>query len=297
LLNDAGGAGGRVFNVVTVDPSHPAANVAATANLSSAPVATASGPPSWAGFPLLETVTAPESLLRNDVFTFSSAVERQAHLAVDEVVPAGSAGKRVVIYRMASGPLGAEVPTAMTDIVQRHGATAVTVVYDGGPTSVIVPGDVALLSLDTPTAALWFRQAKQENAFPPGIAGISTLFDSSLLGDMPSATKIMSPYSINVPSEEAAALKTNTRRSLSTSLIDGWVAAKTLAVAVWERDASTSTALRAALVGLQSEHFSSNWGPPYDVRPNTRSRTPEGVLLEVSGGNFSVRGSFRRDPF
>jgi len=295
-LNDAGGAGGHRFVLTAADASHPARTATVTVNLSGAAVATDSGAPSWTGGPLLETMAAPESVLKNDVFGFASAPERQAHLIADTLVPPGSSGKAVVIYRMTTGLFSDRVPAAMADVVQRNGGRAVMVAYDGTATSVLVPADVALLSLDGPSAQAWFRQARSGSYRPPdGVGAIYPVFDTALLSDIASGTKIESPYSTSSDTYEAAVLRTDTNRPLSSALIHGWVTAKTLAVAVWERDADTRPALKAALAGLDG--FSDAWTPQYGVRAGTHSRTPEGIVLEATNGGFTPRGGFRKDPY
>jgi hypothetical protein len=43
--------------------------------------------------------------------------------------------------------------------------------------------------------------------------------------------------------------------------------------------------------------YDSGLAPPYETRPQTRSRTPEGVVFEVHSGAFTAQGTFRRDPY
>lgn len=296
-LNSSGGIRGSSIQLVNVGPGSPAANTIATVNLGTLPVAGPGGAPSWATGPLLETLTATENLLRGGgaVFSFASVPERQGHLAADALFPTkAAAGTKAVIYTAASGPLRDAVPGAMRAVLEQRGVGVEVVVFD--PTrrpARFEPADAALLSLDPSAAKAWLAEARSANHRPAaGIAGIYSLADDTLLADLPEGARVVSPY-VAPGGDEGQAIRSGAGGT-SASVLHGWATAKSVAAAIWRTGADTPAELQAALEGLTD--WSSGLAPRYETRPNTRSRTPEGVVFRVQSQAFVADGGFRRDP-
>ncbi len=298
-LNQAGGVRGHSIELVRVAAGAPAANTVATVNLSSQPVAGPGGAPGWVTGPLLETLTATEDLLTGNgaVFSFASAPERQGHLAADAVFPSdAAAGTKAVIYvPAASGPLRDAVPAAIKSVLTQRKVTNVQVVtYDPAANKPLTPADAAFVSLDPAAAKAWVAQAKAEGYRPPaGVAGIYSLADDALAADLPEGARVVSPY-VAPAGDEGQAIR-SAGAGTSASVLHGWATAKSLAAAIWRADADTPAEVQAALGGLSG--WSSGLAPPYETRPGTRSRTPEGVVFQVQSGDFVAQGGFRRDPY
>ena len=104
---------------------------------------------------------------------------------------------------------------------------------------------------------------------------------------------MVSPYT--VPSgDEGQAIRSGAGGT-SAPVLHGWVSAKALAAAIWRTGADSPAEMQTALEGLAG--WSPGLAPPYETRPGTRSRTPEGVVLQVQSGAFVADGGFRRDPY
>jgi ABC-type branched-subunit amino acid transport system substrate-binding protein len=297
-LNQGGGVRGHLLELVTTSPGAPAAGTIATVNLGSLPVAGPGGAPGWATGPLLETLTAPESLLSGSgsVFSFASPPERQGHLAADALFPsAAPAGTTAVIYAAPSGPLAEVVPQAMKAVLEARGVKVIIHTYDPAKQPGLVERDAALLSLDPAAARAWVAQARSAGYRPArGVAGIYSLADDTLAPDLPEGARVVSPYV--VPSgDEGQAIRSAAGGGASASVLHGWAGAKALAAAIWRTGADTPAELQAALEGLTG--WSPGLAPAYETRPGTRARTPEGVLFQVQSGTFVVQGGFRRDPY
>ena len=298
-LNQAGGVRGHSIELVRVASGAPAANTIATVNLGSLPVAGPGGAPGWVTGPLLETLTATEDLLTGNgaVFSFASAPERQGHLAADAVFPSdAAAGTKAVIYVPAApGPLRDAVPAAIKSVLTQRKVTNVQVVtYDPAANKPLTPADAAFVSLDPAAAKAWVAQAKAEGYRPPaGVAGIYSLADDALAADLPEGARVVSPY-VAPAGDEGQAIR-SAGAGTSASVLHGWATAKSLAAAIWRADADTPAEVQAALGGLSG--WSSGLAPPYETRPGTRSRTPEGVVFQVQSGDFVAQGGFRRDPY
>jgi hypothetical protein len=296
-LNQAGGVRGHLLELVTTSAGSPAANTIATVNLGTLPVAGPGGAPGWATGPLLETLTAPESLLAGNgaVFSFASPPERQGHLAADALFPsAAPAGTTAVIYAAPSGPLADVVPQAMKAVLEARGVKVTIHTYDPAKQPALLERDAALLSLDPAAARAWVAQAKAAGYRPArGVAGIYSLADDSLAPDLPEGTRVVSPYVVPT-GEEGQAIRSGAGGA-SASILHGWAGAKALAAAIWRTDADTRAEMQGALEGLAG--WSSSLAPAYETRPGTRARTPEGVLLRVQSGALVAEGGFRRDPY
>ena len=295
-LNQNGGVAGHAIELVPVGPGSPAANTVATVNLGLQPVAGSGGAPSWATGPLLETLTATENLLRGDgaVFSFASPPERQGHLAADALFPSEAPGKKAAIYvPAAAGPLRDVVPEAIKAVLKERKVNVEVVTYDPGADHPLVPADAAFVSLDPATAKAWVAEAKSANYRPAaGVAGIYSLFDETLLADLPEGARVVSPYV--VPSGTEGQAIRSEAGGTSASVLHGWATAKSLAAAIWRTGADTAAEVQAALEGLAG--WSSGLAPTYETRPGTRSRTPEGVVFRVQSQAFVPDGGFRRDP-
>jgi len=145
------------------------------------------------------------------------------------------------------------------------------------------------LSLDLASARAWL-QAAHGVAFPKGVAGVGDLLDPSLASLLPTNAVVVSPYAL-ATGAEAAALGPF---PVGAAQLHGWIAAKSLAVALSRSGATTPTELQAALRGLVG--YGDGLRPPYQVRPGTNSRLPEGLLFDVQSGRLVAIGSFRTDP-
>jgi len=298
LVNQNGGVRGRSLELVTVTPGTAATGTIATVNLSSLPLAGPGGPPAWVSGPLLETLTATENLLpaNGAVFDFASPPERQGHLAVAALFPSAVSDPSVsaVIYAAPSGPLHDTVPAAIESALTKQGVKKVTVVtYDPKAPKPLLPADAAFVSLDPSAARAWVAQAKSAGYRPAdGIAGLYSLADDSLAPDLPEGARVISPYVVP-GGDEGAAIRSGAGGT-SAPVLHGWATAKSLAAAIWRTGADTPAGMQAALEQLRN--WSSGLAPPYETRPGTRSRTPEGVVLQVQGGAFTTDGSWQSDP-
>ncbi len=296
VLNREGGVRGRPLEAVPVGPGTVDPSTIATVNLSTRPLSTPGGAPGWAGGAVLETLTATEDLLPagGRVFSFASVPERQAHLAVDAVFPEAAPGADAVVYVAADGPYAGNVADAFRSLLAAKGVTARTVVYD--PARPLLPAteDAAFVSLDPPAAAAFARQARESGYRPVrGIAGVASLFDPAVLGDLPEGARVVSPYVVP-GGAEGDAIRSGAG-STSAGVLHGWNTAKVLAVALWRTGADSASETVAALEGMAG--YDSGLAPPYETRQETRSRTPEGVVFEVRSGAFVAQGTFRRDPY
>jgi hypothetical protein len=171
--------------------------------------------------------------------------------------------------------------------------TTAVVTYQPGQAVVPVGAQAAFLSLSPSVAHAWLQGAGGVK-FPKGVAGVGDLLDPALLALLPAGTDIMSPYALPTESE-AAVLSQGVGGAIDAAALHGWVTAKTLAVAVWQSGATTPSGMQTALDGLAG--YTDTLRPPYQVRPGTTSRTPEGLLYTVRGGQFVAVGSFRTDSF
>lgn len=273
LLNQSGGAGRRRFEIVT-------STADVTVNLSGTPFAAA---PSGVG---LDDFWAPESSLHDGVFAFGGVPERQAHLIADAVYPDAAPNTSAAVYREPSGPLGTSVPDAIDAVLRARSVTPIDVTVQPGRPIVPVPADAVFLSL-TPDHATSVTAAYANGPAPSrGFNGIGNLADAAA----PAGVRVLSPYAFP-DSNEARDLGKRANQPLSARLVHGWVAAKTLAVAVWREDPRTPDALRNALERMQ--HYANGFAPAYTFRSGTHSVQPEGVVLV----NGKQDGDFRTDPF
>ena len=294
LLNRAGGVRHRAVELVAVGPGKPAGGVLATVNLSPRPISGNGGPPSWATGPVLETLTATEPVLTGRVFGFSSPPERQGHLVADVVFPQRAPGARAVIYRAADGPLADAVPRAIERVLAERGVKVTIEPYDPDKPPLLQPADAAFLSLEPGAARSFLRQAEETKYAPArGMAGVYSLFEPSLLTHLPEGSRVVSPYVVP-PGEESEAIH-HSAKGTGVGVLHGWATAKSLAVALWRSGAQTPDQVTSALEGLTD--YDSGLAPPYEVRPGTHSRTPEGATHEVRSGAFSRTGGFRRDQY
>jgi nucleotide-binding universal stress UspA family protein len=279
-LNRAGGAGGRRFQLVGAD-QHPDAIV----NLSGTPLAQQPEQPA------LDALLAPESSLHDTVFGFAGVPERQGHLIAAAVYPQPvTASSTAVVYQEPSGVLGREVPAAIAAVLNKQGVTVVPVTVEPGRPIVPVPADAAFLSLTADDAKAVIAAYPQAPA--KGFNGIVTLADPSVAAALPAGVRLISPYAFP-DNAESAALAHDTGKPLSARLVHGWVAAKTLAVAVWRDDPRTPAALRAALERMAG--YSNGFAPAYEFHAGTHSVAPEGVLFTTDGRGLVQQGDFRTD--
>jgi hypothetical protein len=281
LLNKQGGAGGRPF--VVIDAGRPAD---VTVNLSDAQFRSA---PTGVS---IESLLAPDRLLRNDTFGFAGAPDRQAHLMVDAVYPT-DVNATAAIYRETSGVLHDDVATAFQTALRAKGLTTVVVDVRPGDAVTPVPADAVFLSLSQASAQRVIA-AYPSNAPPArGFNGIGTFADTFFIDTvLPDGVRFISPYSFP-DDRETTAIHDETGRPPSAQLYHGWIVAKTLAVAVWQSDPRSPDQLRAALQSMSG--YSNGFAPPYSYRSNTNSVRPEGVLFTVRDGK-PEQGDFLTDP-
>lgn len=296
LLNEQGGVRGHRLEVVRTSPSAPAVTTAGTVNLSGSQIAAPQGPPSWTRAPLLEDLAVDERVLTGGVFDLASAPERQGHLIAERFAADGSPPGIVALYEEPDGLLGGRVPDEIARAFEAKGSTVLRIEYrEEDPQPLLVPADLAVLSLETGAAGAWLRDAAALGHRPTeGVAGIYSLHEESLLPDLPDGTTVLSPYQGQF-AELAALQKGLGTAKAGAAAFHGWVTAKALAVAIWETGAETATGMRRALEGLTG--FRSGFFDPYRVRSGTHSRTPEAVVFKVRGGKFVTRSGFQTDPF
>lgn len=295
LLNEHGGVHGRQFELVETSSTSPAPGVVAVVNVSASPVATSAGAPSWVQGPLLETPDTPEHRLSGRAFSFTSVLERQAHLAVLAAFPNGGApGSRAAVYREdAPGPYRTRVVDAYRAALEAVGVLPV-VVTTAPDDPFLVAADAAFLSLDTTAAGQFLTAAAGDGYEPPrGIWGVASLFNESLLDRIGPHVRVASPY-VPALAEEMQVLRQRSGRPVATGSVHGWVTAKALAVAAYESRATSPAEMITALDDLVG--WETSFIAPYDVRADTRSRTPEAAVLRSDGTRFVEERPFRRDP-
>ena len=285
LLNRYGGAGGRRFVIVKDgDPADVKVNLSGTASTAAAGTAQAI---------TIDSLLAPDRILRGNTFGFAGAVDRQAHLIADAVYPA-AAGGTAVIYREQAGVLHDEVPAALEAVLRQRGLT--TVVVDVRPNEAVVPvptADSVFLSV-TAANAKRVVDAYPSNSRPPrGFNGIGTLAESGAVPGLPVGTRFISPYAFP-DSKEAKRVQELTKLPPGARLYHGWIVAKTLAVAVWRFQPHTTDQLRGSLDRMNG--YANGFAPAYTYRHGTHSVRPEGVLFEVDEAGATQKGDFLTDP-
>lgn len=278
LLNRNGGVRGRRFEFVG---GAEAKDADAVVNLSGQPFGDPPGPPS------LDDLLAPDAALRDDVFSFAGAIERQGRLIADAVFPVRTRATAVV-YRAADGPLGTTVPEAIESVLRGRGVSTTAVVVRAGRNVEVVRADAVFLSLNAVDAA---RVTAAYGAAPRlGFNGVGTVADTA---GLPDGLRVVSPYDLPA-NDETTALIGATNTPLSARLVHGWVAAKTLAMAVWQHDPRTPADVRAALARMAA--FDNGFAPPRQARPGTNSLRPDGIVLQLVAGRFEQRSPFLTDP-
>jgi ABC-type branched-subunit amino acid transport system substrate-binding protein len=201
-----------------------------------------------------------------------------------------------VVYVATDGPYAGKVADAFRQVLADKGVKVTTRVYDpaGAPALLPATEDAAFVSLDPPAAAAFARHARESSYRPVrGIAGVASLFDPAVAADLPEGSRVVSPYVVP-GGAEGDAIRSGAGGT-SASVLHGWTTAKVLAVALWRSGADTPEEALTALEGMAG--YDSGLAPPYETRPQTRSRTPEGVVFEVRSGAFAAQGTFRRDPY
>ncbi len=294
-LNGGGGVRGARLSLVQISASQPSLSTAATVNLSAQPIASSDGPPSWAKAPLLETITATESVLRGDVFGFSSAPERQGHLIADRVFPDGQQGGTAIIYLTGGAPFDGAVPDAIEDVLRARGVTPIRVVFDpSAATTLFVPGDAAFLSMDAAASMAWLSAANEAGYAPPrGVGTIYPALDEAARAPTGRELRAISPYVFAGPVEMSALRERAGRVTART--IHGWVSAKMLAMAMWLGPQRGAETLAASLDSLRG--YGNGFAPGYAVRTGTRSRIPEGLEMKLTDQGVTFVGGFLIDPF
>lgn len=282
LLNERGGVRHRDVRLVEEGAA------IATVNLGRTPLGTTPN----AG-PLFEGPASPERLLRDRVFGFSSAPERQAHLVADAVFPSQATGARALVYHAGGGVWSDEVPAALETVLRARGVAVLRVEVMEGAPALYLPADAVFLSMPRGRAAAWLAARPEGYAPARGIAGVWSLADTSL--PLPDGTRVVSPYALAADEAEVDDLLRRSGRPMSASLVHGWVTAKSLAVALWLSGADSSRATERAVAEL--DRYANGFAPPYKVREGTNSRTPEGLVYEVRRGALVAVSGFLRDPF
>lgn len=274
VLNAAGGVRGR--SVVTTATGD--AGAVALVNLGGAPT-TSAGPEV-----VFETVHVDEPRLTGSVVSLASALERQARLAVAAAF-SDDAGGRAVILIGRSEPWRTTVPDALDDALAARGVTGVRVPVDGGATPVLA--DAVFLSLAPEEVASWLET---RTGAPParGTWGVESAWqDAVATNAAPAGLRVLSPYA-PLDGDERAALAAAIDGPLSAGAVHGWVTAKALAFVLHENGGA---ALRDTDLD-RLDGWDPGWAPPFSVRPGTRSRTPDAVVLRPDGDRFVADGPF-----
>ena len=239
----------------------------------------------------IESLLAPDRLLRGNVFNFAGALDRQAHLIVDVVYPQPT-DATAVIYREPGGVLHDDVAAAMESALREKGVRTLMVDVRPNEAVVPVPADAVFLSLVGSTA-LRVVDAYPRAAQPRlGFNGVGTLAESTVALDLPPGTRFISPYAFPA-SNEATAVKSLTGLPAGARVYHGWIAAKTLAVAVWGHQPDSAAELAIAFGRMAN--YANGFAPAYTFRPGTNSVQPEGVLFLVGQDGASQVGGFRTD--
>lgn len=289
LLNRAGGVRGHRLEIVPAESSR-AGDAIATVNLTSSPV-----PAQPLRTPILESVVAHEDVLHGSTFGFASPPERQGHLIASSVFPDAAPGRTAVIYYADQPGWQDRIADAIATVLRARDVTVLRMRFDPDG-QVLLPADAAFLSMPTDAARVWLETARASGYAPMlGVAGIYSLADPALLADLPEGTRLISPYTF-ASGAEREAMRRETGHALSAELIHGWVTAKSMAVAVWLSGATDGASLTRA-IERDLFGYRNGFAPPYEVRPQTRARTPEGLLYRVESGAFVARTGFLRDPF
>jgi hypothetical protein len=264
-----------------------AAAAPVTVNLSPQPIA----PPK--DTVLLESLAVAEAALTGDVFAAGSVAERQAHIAADAAFPEATSGKRAVIVSGGAEPFTSRVPDALESVLRARGVAVLRVGFDDAVPAVLPRADAAFVSLPTDLAREWLRDARGRSYAPSrGTWGVYSLADDALVAHMSSSVRVVSPFRL-ADAGEAEALRTALGRPLSARAVHGWVTAKLVAAAVARSGATSGKALSQAIEALRG--YDDGFAAPYDLRPSTHSRTPEGIVLRPSGGQLVAEGSFLKD--
>lgn len=279
-LNDRGGVAGRRI----VEHATAGGASVATVNLAPTPLRTAGSGA------LFETAFVGDSRLRGLTISLASPIDRQARLAVMNAFPQRAPGARAAIYTGTPEPWSNLVPTALEAALQERQVTTVRVAFDPSAPA-FVPTDAAFLSLPSDAVAAWLRDSP--GAPGRGAWGVgSAWLDSAAVRAGEQSLRVLSPYAPAGGTEEAALAAALPGRVLSGGAVHGWVTAKALATTLGRNGGREVTAADLdALAGWES-----GWSPPFEVRPTTRARTPEAVLLVESGRRFVPAGGFQRLP-
>lgn len=292
LVNGQRGVNHRRIDLVTASPDRPRPAAVATVNLRLGAVASSSGVPSWVAPPLLEGLEADESVLKNEVFGFAGPPARQAHIAVDATFPESAPGKRATIFRAPGRDAEA---AGFRAVLEARQVTVVEVATVDGTVTAFPSSDAAFLALDRAAAVRWLAGARAAGFSPDlGIHGVGLLFEPAVAKEATPPLTVWSPY-VAPAGQELEAIRRAIGGDPGAAAIHGWVTAKALAYALWASDADEPHEVAAALGRL--EGWTSGMAPRYEVRPGTRSRTPEAVLLRLSAGAVQRSGDFRRDRF
>lgn len=277
-LNAAGGVGGR--QVVTVQGSRD--DAVATVNLDVSP---AHGTVAGA---LFETAFVDERRLQGAVTSIASPLEGQAALAVAHAFPAPADGATASVYAGMAEPWATIVPAALEEALRDRGVTVVRVPFSAGAPT-FVPADAAFLSLDPGAVRAWVDAAP--GAPVRGSWGVGSAWDDTIAARASALSlRVLSPYSPVGGDEEAALRRELPGHALSAAAVHGWTTAKALAILLADNGGTRVTAADLDhLVG-----WDPRWAPPFEVRPGTRARTPDAVVLEPSDDRFAAAGSFER---
>jgi hypothetical protein len=288
-LNSGGGLDGRKVRVVAVAGAHPAASTIATFNASAHPVATASGAPSWVKTPLIETLSAPDEVLRGNVFGFASDPVHQAHLIAARIFDGQATGATAVIYINGAEPFSNVVPDALEEALEARGVTVLRVAYDpddGAP--VLIPADAAFLSMGAAAMHTWL-DASGDYAPARGVAAFYPALDTEARAPVGRSVRFISPYAL--PGQNELAALDRGAGAVNAATIHGWVSAKMLAVAAWKsRGQTTLTDAMEDLAGYVNGFCSA-----YAVRAGTRSRVPDGVEMKLTDEGVYAVGSWATD--
>lgn len=277
-VNAAGGIDGR--QLVTVDGN---AGVT-TVNLGSIPRLDA-----MKGT-VFETVFHPQGVLRGPlVVSLSSPLERQARLAVAAAYPKSDSGARVALYADTTDMWGGAVSDAFQHELEARGVRVVRVLFNRSAPAYVPGVDAAFLALQPGDVAAWVKGTS--SAPPKGVWGIASAFDDRLArtGEKLSL-RVLSPYR-PIAGEEATALRNSlSDHALTAGAVHGWVTAKAVVDLLRHNGGTTITETDLnRLIG-----WDSGWAPPFELRPGTRERTPEAIVLRPVDGRFVSEGTFQR---
>jgi hypothetical protein len=237
---------------------------------------------------VFETAFVEESSLGGVVASLSSTPERQARVAVARAVAGAPSNTRAAVYVGSSAPWSTTVADAIEHELDARGISHVRVPFAASAPA-FVPADVAFLSIDAPSVRAWVDHAPSAPRL--GVWGVGSSWDEGMAAaGSRVGLRAASPFAVlDAAQHDALQRQLGKTATVSAAVVHGWVTAAALDHLLRRNGDATLTA--ADLDALRG--WSSGWAPPYDVRPRTRSRVPDAVILRATTSGFRQIGEFQ----